>query len=63
VTEEQAIQFLQSIAVTAVELQTHVSEMDAGEMASLWEMESDLDSLLDYLRDPTPEVRVASRDE
>ncbi len=50
-TDEQVIQYLQSIAVQAVELQAHVSEMVQEERASLRQIDQDVSSLLDYFEE------------
>ncbi len=54
-TNEQAIAYLQGIALTASILQTLVSGMDRREKESLREMDTDLTDLLDWL-DENPEV-------
>ncbi len=48
-TDEQAIEYLKSIALTAVELQALVAGMDQQEMRAVREMDDDLNSLLDWL--------------
>lgn len=50
-TTDEAIQYLQGIAITAVELQALVDGMDQQEMRSLREMDTDLTDLLDWLQD------------
>ena len=48
-TSDEAVQYLQSIAVQAVVLQGLVSEIDQEEMEMLRRMDQDITDLLDYI--------------
>ena len=48
----EAVHFLQSISITAVQLQALVEQMDLKEVSGLLrQVDRDLDSLLDYLKE------------
>lgn len=55
-TSDEARNYLQGIAIMAVQLQAHVSKLDQEEMGTLREIDRDLTDLLDYFLEEEQEA-------